>query len=95
MAVTAADAGYGTVDDTGQQVLTNGGTTVYVSCLSTSSNSALVNIPVLHGTSYFQLLAGQSFVGRFQEGLGISQMNVKATDNSAAATISWAVASRT
>ena len=88
MAATAGRAGTGTVDTTGSDILglSDGVAAVSVRCLSTSSDSLLVNIPSIHGSSYMLLEAGQSEWFRAGNDI-ITTVNAKASASTA--TLSW------
>lgn len=86
---SAGAAGYGTVDEVSTEILNTGGTSVWIKCRSSSSNSLLVNIPLIHGSDTWLILeAGDTFIGRFGY-YATMVVNAKALDNSNEASLSW------
>lgn len=94
MAITAGLAGYGTVNDTGQELLAsvgNGVASVWIKCAGTSANSLLIGCSQLHGASFLQLEAGDVFVARCGTNK-IRNFWAKSLNGLAVATVSWGVA---
>jgi hypothetical protein len=89
---SAGAAGVGVIDEVSVALMSSTASAVRIKCLTSSDNSVLINVPLLHGAKWLQLEPTDEFYGRYGTGSQTMVINAKALDNSNDASVSWGIA---